>query len=96
MICSSGTFSNLITNICEKCHSSCETCNVVNGECLSCSESFFLDESKCRLSCSKGKFANYTTNTCDKCDQSCLNCYEPVANLNECVTYYYLSIGTTI
>ena len=85
--CPSGTFAN--GNICENCHSSCQTCVNSMDHCLSCDENgstpyFTSDFNTCSSSCNTGYYNELDTHECKTCSDQCETCEENSDNCTSC------------
>ncbi|KAL4470382.1 hypothetical protein ABPG74_011993 [Tetrahymena malaccensis] len=78
---SNGYYTQINTNICLKCDSSCLTCQNYPTQCIVCAYGLLLQnypdpkQNKCVPSCSIGWYKDQKTNSnCLQCDASCQTC----------------------
>jgi hypothetical protein len=82
--CSDGYYMTADSSnnyVCQPCDSSCKTCNESANKCLTCSDNFYLFDSKCLSKCPakyfsiNGKCEQCIMNNCDTCEvDNCLIC----------------------
>ncbi|EAR88128.2 zinc finger lsd1 subclass family protein (macronuclear) [Tetrahymena thermophila SB210] len=73
--CDQNQYKDSTTVQCLDCDSSCQSCSgPQNTQCLSCSQSLYLDQNMCKSNCQDGYYQNTQNNTCSKCDASCSTC----------------------
>ncbi|KAL4426936.1 hypothetical protein ABPG74_017193 [Tetrahymena malaccensis] len=91
---SNGLFVDNETQMCEKCHSTCKTCDGASqNSCLDCKEGQFLTIDRMCSECKGyGEYQDIQTKKCFKCHDSCQSCDGP--NQNNCLTckaqlYYF-------
>ena len=77
--CPSHTYPDTLTNVCQNCDISCETCqNSGSDFCQSCNGTKMLQSStgpsQCLTSCPTHTFACSSPNICKSCDSTCQDC----------------------
>lgn len=78
-------------NHCQICHSKCESCNGPNiTDCLSCSSSLLLQDTKCVNACDDGYFID--AGSCARCLHTCTNCVSRT-NCTSCNKNLHLQSG---
>ncbi|CAD8195626.1 unnamed protein product [Paramecium octaurelia] len=79
--CLPGYYDDGFSTNCNKCLSSCLTCQNTADNCTSCESPRYLDGTACP--CGAGYFVN-NLGKCSKCNQNCLNCSLTSTNCTEC------------
>ncbi|XP_022919564.2 furin-like protease 2 isoform X1 [Onthophagus taurus] len=78
---------------CKPCHSTCETCDGPTAHaCLSCSQPFILQGTKCVSTCDSGFFQDKILRWCIPCLHTCSEC-ESKSNCTLCTTGLQLQNG---
>ncbi|XP_061578613.1 proprotein convertase subtilisin/kexin type 5 isoform X3 [Cololabis saira] len=94
--CSSGSYANLATQLCEDCSPNCEECVGSGDNCISCSkgsDELFLHQGRCWSNCPEGFFETSEA-SCEACDSSCLTCDETKSQCLSCTDGHYLESGS--
>lgn len=78
--CPIGMFADL-SNICQDCHDTCQTCSIESIHCDSCDENgqtpyFTLDSNTCSASCNSGYYHSSGSFNCEICSEECLTCQD--------------------
>lgn len=81
--CPAGTYP--YNNTCQKCESTCLSCQgSSSNECLSCISGLFLQSknspSSCLSTCPKQTYPSTINNSCLACDAGCSSCVGPLSN----------------
>lgn len=74
--CSSGTFRNATTGVCDTCSSNCAECSDTAGSCTVCNAGHALYHKGCynQTSIPAGQFWNASSSQVESCHASCRTC----------------------
>ncbi len=97
-VCGIGYFIDTNSNLCTKCDSPCNTCNITSTTCLSCIQNittnkYFSGNKTCLLICPDGFYPD-PGNICIRCSTQCNACVSDALTCTSCPSGTFLNSVT--
>lgn len=95
--CDTGFYRNIIDNVCNLCHLTCESCiGPLETDCVSCNNLFpFLYIGTCITKCPNSYYS--AKGICESCDPACISCSGPLkTNCLQCLNGNFLENGICV